>query len=64
MSKQITISMHDGAVDPLGNDKNRECSVVFENGDSFITMTFGGRDGSSNDFITLDELRAVLERLS
>lgn len=64
MEKQITIKIYDGEADPLGNDCNRECSVVFSNGESFITMIFGGRDGSSDDAITLDQLREVISCLS
>lgn len=62
MQRKLTVTFTEGQNDMLGNDKVHT-SLMFDNGSSFITMTFGGRDGMDRDSVTIDELRRIFERL-
>ncbi len=63
MKKTLEMTICAGEEDVLGNDENVLVSVTFSNGDSMINMTFGGRDGSSNDCITIEELLSIAAKL-
>ena len=63
MQKKLTVTFTENQNDILGNGENVHTSIMFDNGTSFITMTFGGRDGMGRNSITIDELRGIFERL-
>ncbi len=60
MAKQLTVTVFEGTADCLGRD---ESAIIFENGDLYVSMLFGGRDGMQRDSITLDELRQVFNQI-
>lgn len=62
--KELKLRLYEGEPDTLGNDENREITLEFVGAESFITMIFGGRDGSAKDCITLEEIKSIFERLS
>ena len=63
MKKELKVIFTENEADMLGNDENVKTSIAFVGADTFITMTFGGRDGMDRDSITIDELRDVFERI-
>ena len=63
MRKKLTVWFTEDEPDVLGNYGNVETSVAFVGSDQVVTMTFGGRDGSSLDYITLEDLRSIFRRI-
>ncbi|MBR3318749.1 MAG: hypothetical protein IKG21_13105 [Atopobiaceae bacterium] len=63
MARELRVVFTEGTPDMLGNDANIETSIAFIGAESFVTMTFGGRDGMQRDSITLDELREIFSRI-
>lgn len=63
MRKSITVIFTEGQPDTLGNCGNVATSIEFRGETDLITMTFGGRDGSSDKAITLDDLRYIFEHI-
>lgn len=63
MRKQLTVTFTQNATDMLGNAGNVETSIEFIGAESFVTMTFGGRDGMQRDSVTLAELRDIFARI-
>lgn len=63
MHKVLKVAFVENEPDMLGNCENVKTSVTFFGDDSFITMTFGGRDGSADKSISLDDLRKVFNEL-
>ena len=63
MEKEIRLIITEGEADMLGNDGNAQTSIAFVGGNSFVTMLFGGRDGSARDSITIDEIRDIAQRI-
>ena len=63
MKKELKVIFTENEADTLGNDENIGTSIAFIGADTFITMTFGGRDGMDRDSITVDELRDVFDRI-
>lgn len=63
MRRKLTVYMIEGEPDALGNNENVKTSVMFVGDESFMTLTFGGRDGSSNEGITIDELRSIFDKV-
>ena len=61
--RKLEVIFTEGTMDILGNKDNIETSVQFVGENEFITMTFGGRDGSSSDSITLEQLRSIFSRI-
>lgn len=59
MRKMLTVYLTEDDPDMLGNDGNVDVSLAFVGEEEAITLTFGGRDGSSDMYVTLDELRHV-----
>ena len=63
MRKTLTVTFTDGMSDVLGNCDNVETSIEFVGNGNVVTMTFGGREGSSLDYITIEDLRSIFRRI-
>lgn len=63
MRKSLTAIFTEGQPDTLGNCENVSTSIEFRGEASFVTMTFDGRDGSSDKAISIDDLRSIFQRI-
>lgn len=63
MRKTLTVMFVEDEPDMLGNDEHVETSIHFVGDESFVTMIFGGRDGSANVAIEIDELRQIFANI-
>lgn len=63
MRKTLSVTFTEGTSDVLGNCDNVETSIEFVGSGNVVTMTFGGREGSSLKYITLEDLRSIFRRI-
>lgn len=63
MRKRLTVYFTEGEPDILGNYGNIKTSVALVGEEECVIMTFGGRDGSSDTAITLDQLRRIFDEI-
>lgn len=63
MRKKLTVYFTENDPDMLGNYGNVETSVSFMGKEECVFMAFGGRDGSSDTAITLDQLRRIFDEI-
>jgi len=63
MRKKLTVWFTEGEPDMLGNYGNVKTSVALVGEEECVIMTFGGRDGSSDTAITLDQLRRIFDEI-
>lgn len=63
MRKMLTVYLTEDEPDMLGNYGNVETTLSFVGEEEAVFMTFGGRDGSSDLSILLDDIREVFAEI-
>lgn len=61
MKKSLEVIFTEGEPNMTGGDFATSVELVGES--DFVTLTFGGRDGSSDKAISIDDLRSIFERI-
>lgn len=61
MKKTLEVIFTEGEPNMTGGDFATSVELVGES--DFVTLTFGGRDGSSDKAISIDDFRSIFERI-